>query len=95
MKTILSSTTAEKAALKTTATNKRLCGSRISYGHPNFTPCPTLRREKASVTRYSLVSCRLFPVTAGKILPAGSSALRKTSHNLAIGLGCNKLKQFK
>ena len=72
-----------KAARKTTATNKRLCGGRITYVHANFAPCPTLRRFMGSVTR-KRVSCRPFTVTAGKTLPAGSSALRKTSQSLDV-----------
>ena len=86
----------KKAAPKTTP-NKRLCG-KIAHplGQPMLKAFAILPKfysvsygasGKRLRHRPRPVSCRLFPVTARKILLAGTSALRKTSHNLDVG--CN------
>lgn len=88
----------ERHAKKTTAYNKRLCG-KIAHplGHPMLKAIAILPKfysvsygtsGKRLRHRPRPVSCRRFPVTARKILLAGTSALRKTSHNLDVVRNC-------
>ena len=97
---ILNQNSARKAkGSGNTATNKRFCGAfSRSWGYPMLEALETARKfycvsygasENGLRHRPRPVSCRPFSVTAGRghltlIMPAGTSALRKTSQNLDV-----------
>ena len=86
-----------------TAPNKRLCG-KIAHPLglsvlkaiailPKFYSVSYGASGKRLRHRPRPVSCRLFPVTARKILLAGASALTATSFSLAVKRNTNRPRQ--